>query len=482
MIKYVPLAIFMFFFFACKKEKESDTQSPPPFSKLIANFNMTKQCNPSMWQEALHPADSLIFFVNRSAWVIGSDSTPVKSYLWNFGDNTTSTVENPSHKYHTNGTYPVRLITFLNNIPSDTITRNVQVIVGQKKIRSTMTYTQSVDLDETPIKGALVLMTSFNSYSGPFSYSLLKVDSLLNQVWMKPVAGSTIRLSSLKMINASEYILSGNYSSGNTDVFSISKIDSSGTLKWVKYINDIQGKNNYTTPTSDGGFLTIGNSALTGNYSVIVVKFDNTGNELWRKVFNGTQLLRDADNIIETSNGYVFASVIRGFNNHEIVVTKLDFSGNIIQQNSTFTTDASSIYSAGVSYTANTYLVYTQNATNVYLFANDLTFLKKRSVTQSSINATAGRNGLFYLAEGSFQYAHVYQVNTNADANWEAGINNQINISCSSYTSGPTRYCRKVLCSGNDEIIALSYGQDDPNGFTSSSVYLEKFSLNGILR
>ena len=55
-----------------------------------------------------------------------STGSPI-SYLWNFGDGTTSTEVNPSHTYAEVGVYPVRLI--VNNLEGcpDTLVRNVEV-------------------------------------------------------------------------------------------------------------------------------------------------------------------------------------------------------------------------------------------------------------------------------------------------------------------------------------------------------------------
>jgi gliding motility-associated-like protein len=65
------------------------------------------------------PAD--VQFANSS---IGSDST---TYLWNFGDNTTSTLRNPTHNYPNPGVYTVSLITFdpYSCNFSDTITKQL---------------------------------------------------------------------------------------------------------------------------------------------------------------------------------------------------------------------------------------------------------------------------------------------------------------------------------------------------------------------
>lgn len=473
------LIIFTSFILISSCKKTNDT--PQPSAKLYAAVTLTKYCYNLLLPDSAQYIDSPIVFVNHS-YIIGAVTNQTASYKWDFGDNTISTVVSPVHAYAKNATYQVTLITFLNGVPSDTLYRNVRILIGQKEFKTSMNYTQSVDLDETVAKGALILVSAFNSFSDPYSYSLIKVDSFLKAKWVKPVLGSNIRLSSLKKINASSYILSGNFSPGNPDVFSISKIDSAGNLQWVKFVADIHGRNTYTTPTSDGGFLTIGDSTFVGNYCCIAIKFDANGNEQWRRLFNGTQVLKDPDNIIEIGGGYIFASIVRGFSNHQLVLTKLDLNGNTIQQGSTFTGNSNSIFNAGIVHLNNTYLVYATNAADIYLFNDNLTFINSRSLGQYGINSVSAQNGFFYSTESNNQYSFVKQIAVNGNINWSSLIFNSVPISCNGFWSGATRYCKKVIFSGNDAVIALSYGENDQYNNNTSSVYVEKFQLDGKLK
>ena len=64
------------------------------------------------------------------------------SYQWNFGDGDTSTLQNPSHTYNTNGTYTVTL-TANNNYGSDTENKTNYIVVSSGG--STGTFTDSRD-------------------------------------------------------------------------------------------------------------------------------------------------------------------------------------------------------------------------------------------------------------------------------------------------------------------------------------------------
>ncbi len=72
-------------------------------------------------------------FINFTSTSLNSPS----SYLWNFGDGTTSTLQNPSHTYSTTGTYTISL-KVINGFGADSLTRtnliNVTQITGLKPI------------------------------------------------------------------------------------------------------------------------------------------------------------------------------------------------------------------------------------------------------------------------------------------------------------------------------------------------------------
>jgi hypothetical protein len=69
-------------------------------------------------------------FTGISPVVFTNTSTGGNTYLWNFGDQTQSTAQNPSHIYSSNGMYTVTLIVTNTQGCSDTITQTVNVNVG----------------------------------------------------------------------------------------------------------------------------------------------------------------------------------------------------------------------------------------------------------------------------------------------------------------------------------------------------------------
>lgn len=83
-------------------------------------------------------------------------STNAASYLWLFGDNTTSTAQSPSHAYNSTGTYTVKLVAIGANGCADTMTRTAYVRVG----------TPAGAITANPSSGCAPATLSFQAASG----------------------------------------------------------------------------------------------------------------------------------------------------------------------------------------------------------------------------------------------------------------------------------------------------------------------------
>jgi PKD repeat protein len=92
--------------FGCK---DSLTKKIRILPRPIASFTYNNSC-----------VGTLMYFANTSF-----DSTTGTAYLWNFGDNTTSTSAAPAHTYTTNGTFKVKLTVTSKSGCYDTIVQNI---------------------------------------------------------------------------------------------------------------------------------------------------------------------------------------------------------------------------------------------------------------------------------------------------------------------------------------------------------------------
>ncbi|MGZ5303849.1 MAG: PKD domain-containing protein [Bacteroidia bacterium] len=94
--------------------RDSITKTVETFPKPTANFSYITHC-----------ADTAIQFTNTST-MAGTDT--VYGYKWNFGDGSTSTEKNPSHKFSAGGAYTVTLYAFSNLGCADTMIKTVNVL------------------------------------------------------------------------------------------------------------------------------------------------------------------------------------------------------------------------------------------------------------------------------------------------------------------------------------------------------------------
>ncbi|HVG17302.1 MAG TPA: PKD domain-containing protein [Chitinophagaceae bacterium] len=441
-----------------------------------ASFSITKVCNPYI-ADTVQLIDSAFHFKNQS------DTGSQISYNWQFGDNTSSKEKDPVHSYNKPGIYQVSLIAYYKTIPADTVTRTVRIIIGQRELRSPLSYTQAIDIEEASGKDLMILASSFNQYGDSLDYVLIRTDSLLKERWRKNILSPGIRLNSIKKVSPNEFILAGNYSRGNTHQFALSKVDGNGNGIWTKYITNLEGQNVYVNKTSDGGLITIGD-AITNNQSYcVVVKCDGNGTELWRKSFRnplGHPHLSDAQNIVETATGYVFAGLKGSLLSYEIVITQLDNNGSISKQNSTPLDYTGTIYEAGIAAAGNSYMVNLVNTSHAFRFRSDLSVASLLRFGEASLNWVIAKDNHFFFAEGGHQYAFVSMSNENGEQQWQTVIDHAIMLSCTTRSSGTTRYCKKVIYSTSGDVVALSQGPNDYNSFNGSSVYIERFTIDGV--
>lgn len=111
-------------FITCKK----DIQKPKP----VADFSY------SFIQAGILPTD--VQFT--------SSSSNAESYYWNFGDNTTSSTQNPNHTYKAAKTYKVKLVVS-NSVGKDSIIKDITVTLDKPKPDFSFTIHNNGSLPDT---------------------------------------------------------------------------------------------------------------------------------------------------------------------------------------------------------------------------------------------------------------------------------------------------------------------------------------------
>jgi hypothetical protein len=72
--------------------------------------------------------------------------------------------------------------------------------------------------------------------------------------------------------------------------------------------------------------------------------------------------------------------------------------------------------------------------------------------------------------------------NESGEQEWRTIIDHSIVLSCTSVYHEASRYCKKVMYSTSGDVVSLSEGHNDYNSSNSCSVYVERFSLDGLPR
>ncbi len=132
---------------------------------------------------------------------------------------------------------------------------------------------------------------------------------------------------------------------GSEDIF-IVKLDSSGNVQWKKVFGGNESdRGSSISKTQDGGFVLTGMTSSNdgdfkgmnrGSLDIFLIKFDSSGNVLWKKTFGGSRL--DEGHSITTTpdGGYVltgrtesndgdFEGMRKGYD--DVFVIKLDMQG-----------------------------------------------------------------------------------------------------------------------------------------------------------
>ncbi len=192
-----------------------------------------------------------------------------KSISWDFGDNTTSTLENPTHAYTSNGTYEVTLIVENCSWNIDTIKQNIQISCGL-----------SVELENDTICTGdcidLIATTSENPDSLSFTWSFGAIDNdtinvcpgtttsytvmVTNQNGFSDSATATIVVLPPPVVNL------GNDTTICGGGLVLDAGNPGATYQW----QDGSGLQFYNVTTSGDFFVMVDNGGCTGSDTVII--------------------------------------------------------------------------------------------------------------------------------------------------------------------------------------------------------------------
>ena len=186
-------------------------------------------------------------------------------------------------------------------------------------------------------EGYLILGSTIRYGSPNRSFYLFKVDKNGEYIWEKTYGGNgDDRAASLISTSDGGYLLVGStrsFGEGARQLY-IVKIDETGNEQWFKTYGGQEGETaREIILTQDGGFAIVGSTSSfgAGEFDILVLKIDASGNELWNQTYGGAEWDEGYD-IAELSNGdLVIAGYAVGFGEAEsrdMCLIRTDPQGN----------------------------------------------------------------------------------------------------------------------------------------------------------
>lgn len=210
-----------------------------------------------------------------------------------------------------------------------------------KKIREPgFPWAEAESINQT-LDGGYIL--AGQTYSEDYSeLVVIKLGPSGDIIWTKNISKkerySSQDCQSIRQTSNGEYILSGNVRNGGPTSVFITKLDIFGNVSWSKNVETGFVDKSYAQPTSDGGYILVGNSDNSNENNefkkdAIVLKFDPSGELSWSKIFvEGPDSDVAGEFIQQTSDGgYLVSGVLFYPDLYEVYLLafKLDHSGNV---------------------------------------------------------------------------------------------------------------------------------------------------------
>lgn len=277
--------------------------------------------------------------VSGSTGTFTSSSLDVDTYLWDFGDGTFSTSQNPVHNYAVAGNYNVCL-TASNVCGNNSICKTISMSVAQTRFQRTFGGTNA-DIGRSIHRntdGSYIIAGETQSFgSGMQDIYLLQLNTAGGLSWSKTFGGAGNEAA----YSVTEHIAGGgNYLiTSQSDAFAggdalVMTVSTGGGLLWSQAFGGNSGDYPYSIiETSDGKFVTAGftRSLPSGYESLHMMKIsDVTGDTLWTRGFDDAFNEGYAYDVKQTTDGgYILTGETWYQGPRDVYAVKMTSSGAI---------------------------------------------------------------------------------------------------------------------------------------------------------
>ncbi len=178
--------------------------------------------------------------------------------------------------------------------------------------------------------------------AGGNDFLVIKLDGSGNIIWAKTYGGSNGDVAYfISCVDDGGYIVAGATGSfgASTGDCLVIKIKSNGDVYWAKiYGGSGEDWFNSISPLNNGtdGYIAVGSTSSfgAGNYELLVTKLDSSGNVNWAKTYDVSNNVYDFSlfPLDNGTNGYIGAGITTSFGtgNNDFLVLKLDSGGDIV--------------------------------------------------------------------------------------------------------------------------------------------------------
>ncbi len=262
------------------------------------------------------------------------------------------------------------------------------------------------DIKETGDKGFIIAGTTTSFGNGNSSFYLIKTDSTGIHQWSRSIGTSNNDAAySIEISNDANYFIAG-FSNWNLqkgyDGYLI-KADNLGNIIWTKNYGGTDWDFIYNSCVMpDGGLILCGEtySQSNGGADAYLIRTDANGDTLWTKKIGTAG--NDAFYCVEQKNNRIYVagkSFNSTTNKSDASIYKLDFSGNILQQNFLGNSSEDSEYK-DLAFTGNNNILLcgkrTSGSNNFYIFR------KTDTTNFSQLNSLSSTQNFYFesIVEG----------------------------------------------------------------------------------